>query len=383
VSTGISRKASTVATKALASAALSAGTVLQRKCACGQHTGGGECTDCAKKHAEAKQGSGAIKRLAATYDNTAPPPFERDIPRDFTRVAVHSLPARPAAAPTGVEVKLLAHRGGNGLPGTSSPSILQLGGGSGEQTRDGGAPDAGGAPDGGGPVDAGAQPGAGGPAAAAGGAGAPPAPAVPAAPPAAAAMPTAALARFVTTGPVQCCRVAGDHGCPPHLGPSTAADGRDQNGMNLVFTISGDRPGIQYGFVQVEHDSLCSRNSAAAGGAWNQTITGPGAADGPIPAATCLTPNAANEITMTDAPGFATALGGAPPAGLDEMSMRMNASDWVIARQGRGRWQRISDLFVWHSISRIRRNGAGNWELFPNGNSLGQGATALGGCPPP
>jgi hypothetical protein len=153
--------------------------------------------------------------------------------------------------------------------------------------------------------------------------------------------------------------------------------------MNLDFKISGDRPGIEYGFVQVEHDSSCDRDTAAAGGAWHQTITGPGEADGPNAGATCTRPNAAGEITMTDAPGFAAALGGAAPGGRDEMSMRMNATDWVIARERPGKWQRISDLFVWHSITRIRRNGAGNWELFPGGNAVGQGAVTLGGCPPP
>jgi len=154
--------------------------------------------------------------------------------------------------------------------------------------------------------------------------------------------------------------------------------------MNLAFTIAGHRPTVEYGFVQVISSMGCNRASAALGGGWAAVDQdAPGTDDSPAAGATCTSPNAANEITMTDAPGFAVALGAGGHAGVDEMSMRMNATDWVIAREKPGGWKRISDLFAWHTINRIRRNAAGNWELFPGGSAIGQGYTRTGGCPPP
>ena len=197
-------------------------------------------------------------------------------------------------------------------------------------------------------------------------------------------LPAAEFVRFVTSGSVRCCRVAGTGGCPPHLGAAQPGDPRPKNGMNLVASITGHRPGVEYGFVQVIHMQQCLRFSAALGGGWGTSDSrGPGSDDSPIPGATCPVPDARNEITMTDAPGFTIALGGNELTDAEEATQRMNATNWVIAREPSRPWRRISELFRWHSVTAIRRNAAGNWELTPRANLIGEGYINVGGCPPP
>jgi len=307
--------------------------VLQRKCDCGQHTGGGECEECKKNK---RSGDPLLQRSALNRGAAI------GVPQ-----IVHEVLRSPGQPLDGHDFSKVRVSGTSHVKELSQ-QVFQVGGGR------------------------------------------PPAPVTPAPPPPppaaapAPAFPTATFARFVTAGPIRCCRIAGPTGCPAHLGPSVAGDPRNQNGVNVVFTIAGHRPAVEYGFVQTISSVSCDRASAAAGGAWTEVDRdAPGTDDSPEPGATCTRPDAANEITMTDGPGFQTALGGATRPGVDEMSMRLNATDWVIARELPGRWRRISDLFAWHSINRIRRNAAGNWELFPGGSAVGPGHTRLGGCPPP
>jgi hypothetical protein len=154
--------------------------------------------------------------------------------------------------------------------------------------------------------------------------------------------------------------------------------------MNLVAAITGHRPGIEYRFVQVISFRKCVRFTAALGGGWGTAETGgPGAGDSPETDATCPLPDALNEITMTDAPGYKLALGGPAIPDTDELTQRMHATDWVIARERGGRWKRISGLFRWHSVTRIRRDAHGHYRLVPKGNRIGKGHIAIGGCPPP
>jgi hypothetical protein len=105
-----------VAPKAPMTFAPSHAGILQRKCACGQHTGGGACADCSKKKQDAAQsGSGTLQRRTASTDiaahvaNTAPPIvhdvlrslgqpldtatrsfFEPRFGYDFSRVRIHT-----------------------------------------------------------------------------------------------------------------------------------------------------------------------------------------------------------------------------------------------------------------------------------------------------
>ncbi len=196
--------------------------------------------------------------------------------------------------------------------------------------------------------------------------------------------PNATFTRFDTKGPVRCCKDRGRGECPTHLGEAIPGDARPQNGMNLVFSLGGHRPGIEYGFVQVIHSQQCFLLDAAVGGGWDQAQSNPpGSDDSPVVDATCPIPDARNEITMTDAPGLLIPLGSRGMPHTEQHTQRVNATDWVIARERPGPWQRISEQFQWHSVTRIRRNPAGNWELVPGANRIARGFTKIGGCPPP
>ncbi len=383
---------------------------LQRKCMCGQHTsGGGECEECKKKRMSLQRYPAGSAEPATVppivYDVLRSPGqpldvatrafFEPRFGHDLSKVRVHT-DARAAESARAVDAlaytvgrdivfgtgqyapaapagrRLLAHELAHVVQQGSSIGgrLLQLGSSTDNSEREAQL-----AASVAMPSNIVSSPGAAGPVLRR----QPPAPAAPAP-----ALPVATFARFVTAGPVRCCSAA--MACPPHLGCAVAGDPFAVNGMNLFFTIAGHRPTVEYGFVQVISSMACDRRNPAGGAAWVVTDQdAPGTDDSPFPGATCTRPNAANEIGMEDDPGFGNGpgLGGGGSPGWDERSFRMNATDWVIARELPGRWRRISDLFAWHSISRIRRNAAGNWELFPGGNAIGRGYTRIGGCPPP
>jgi len=199
------------------------------------------------------------------------------------------------------------------------------------------------------------------------------------------AFPTATFTDFLTVGKIRCCKDRGRGQCPANRGIPGPGDGHAQNGMNLVATINDHRAGIEYGFVQNIHFRKCIRFGAALGGGWAESDSGgPGQDDSPVVDATCPIPDARNQIVMTDAPGFpAGDIAGLRDKNLVEVTQRVNATDWVIARKKPGPWQSISELFHWHSTTGIRRNAAGDWELTPGANQIGRGFIKIGGCPPP
>jgi hypothetical protein len=68
------------------------GAVLQRKCACGQHNGGGECAECSKKrrgHAAAQSVGGVLQRRNAGIDTATRSFFEPRFGFDFSQLPVH------------------------------------------------------------------------------------------------------------------------------------------------------------------------------------------------------------------------------------------------------------------------------------------------------
>ena len=73
------------------------GVVLQRKCDCGQHAGGGECEKCKKKREEESSGTGLQRKLAMGQPGD---PFEREADRVAEAVAGgrSGTPARISAA---------------------------------------------------------------------------------------------------------------------------------------------------------------------------------------------------------------------------------------------------------------------------------------------
>jgi len=107
--------------------------VLQRKCACGQHAGGGECEECKKKNEGSAAGYGSLQRKASSAESTpAVPPIVHEVlcspgqpldattreffePRfgyDFSRVRVHT-DARAAESARAVDA--LAYTAGNDI----------------------------------------------------------------------------------------------------------------------------------------------------------------------------------------------------------------------------------------------------------------------------
>ena len=205
------------------------------------------------------------------------------------------------------------------------------------------------------------------------------------------AFPVINLEFAVDPGQTQRCCTCGTPPCVGHLGPPAAGDNTAQNGMNLVatilHTIASSTRSLDYGFVQIVRARRCLEFLPAVGGGWTVTNEWPvGTNDVFGACATCTTPQVRDglpEIVFADAPGFVTANSrlGAPAFG-NQLMQRANLQTWVIAREGRGPWRRISVTFNWHSVSWIRRDPAGNWELNPGHNRIGPGWASFGaGCP--
>lgn len=77
-------------------AALIPGGVLQRKCACGKHAGGGECEACRKKRKEEQAGIGLQKKVAVSQPGD---PFEQEADRVAEAVAGGSPDRRVRISP--------------------------------------------------------------------------------------------------------------------------------------------------------------------------------------------------------------------------------------------------------------------------------------------
>lgn len=85
--------------------------LLQRQCACGQHTfGGGECSDCEKKNGSAGSGAqksfpgvpsivnGVVSSGGQPLDHATQDFFSRRFAHDFSGIRVHASPVEPLAA---------------------------------------------------------------------------------------------------------------------------------------------------------------------------------------------------------------------------------------------------------------------------------------------
>lgn len=193
-------------------------------------------------------------------------------------------------------------------------------------------------------------------------------------------------------GQRQRCCTCGTPPCVAHLGAAVPGDPTAQNGVNLVatllHTIASSSRSLDYGFVQVMQTRRCLEFLAAVGGGWTIVDNQPAGTNDVFGAcATCTTPivrDVLPEIVYADAPGLALAGSqiGARAFG-NQLVQRGNFQTWVIARAGRQPWRRISEPVRWHSLSWIRSDAAGNWELNPGHNEIGPGWTRFGGgCPP-
>lgn len=180
--------------------------------------------------------------------------------------------------------------------------------------------------------------------------------------------------RFMNTGRTHadnCCA-----SCPMNLGVGVNFGGGPtaSNGMELQFTISGHRPGLEYDITRTRRNSIWERRA----GAWTRIESDPmGTNDDHHDRDECLRPRN-NRIYVIDTPGFPGAVlpiasgivftgltGASTHADATEVVFRLNFGEWAIARSRTEGipWTRISGLFYWHSITWLTRNAAGQWVI--------------------
>jgi len=214
---------------------------------------------------------------------------------------------------------------------------------------------------------------------------------------------------FGTTDPENCCancttldpRTGGRLNLGVGLRGNGAVPLRAANGMELAFTISGHRPGIEYDITRTRRNSLWQR----VGGVWTRLESHPmGTGDDPPPDVDeCLTLSRSNRIFSEDRPGWrdaalpvpaVTLLRGFNPGVVSavaatELVMRFSFAEWVIARsRAEGiPWTRLQlppfrngsarPHIYWHSITWLIRNPLGDptgqWVLGPR-SAIEQGS---------
>jgi hypothetical protein len=183
-----------------------------------------------------------------------------------------------------------------------------------------------------------------------------------------------------TSGAANCCRVCrvalpggGHNGTGVNLG--VGQSGTASNGMELRFTISGHRRGVEYDITRTRRNSLWERRA----GVWSRLESDPmGTRDDHHDDDECLTPRN-NRIFAVDRPGWSTVLpapdgtlfGGVRStthADATDVVLRASFAEWVIARsrpEGIG-WTRIEaprPFVYWHSITWLVRNASSQWVL--------------------
>jgi subtilisin family serine protease len=199
-------------------------------------------------------------------------------------------------------------------------------------------------------------------------------------------LPTVTAFRFRNTGrtdPDNCCA-----NCPAGLG--VGEGGRAWCRMELRFTISGHRPGIDYEITRTRRDSLWQRVS----GTWQRIGSSPMGTkdDTKGDYDECLVLRSGH-IFVKDSPGFPGLVLPAPgqalnaedfygpgavtSAAADDVVLRASFAEWVIARsRGEGvPWTPLElpplpdgsrrRFVFWRCVVWIHRNGAGNFVLDP------------------
>ena len=155
------------------------------------------------------------------------------------------------------------------------------------------------------------------------------------------------------------------------------------NGMEMTFTLSGHRRGMEYDITRTVRASLWERRA----GVWTRRARLPmGTPDDRDDRDECLEPWH-NKIFVVDTPGFRDPGGPlarlalpAPhipgiPADATDLVQRHSFAEWVIARNKaegitwtplrlppRGDGTRPRHIY-WHSIEWLTRDQAGNWEM--------------------
>lgn len=196
----------------------------------------------------------------------------------------------------------------------------------------------------------------------------------------------------------------GDDGDTPHQDNCCAIcvdirlgvrqNGTASNGMEMIFTLSGHRRGIEYDIVRTVRASIWQR----AAGVWTRLVRQPmGTPDDRDDRDECLEPWH-NRIFVVDAPGVRDP--GGPlqrlrlpvahipgiPATATDLVLRHSFAEWVIARSTtegipwtplrlppRRDGTRPRHIY-WHSIEWLTRDQAGNWEMEIGRSRIGRGS---------
>jgi hypothetical protein len=171
------------------------------------------------------------------------------------------------------------------------------------------------------------------------------------------------------------------------------------NGMEMQFTISGHRRGLEYDIVRTLRDSLWERRA----GGWTRLAFLPmGTGDDRRDRDECLIPRR-NRIFVVDVPGWHGLILPAPNgtrfpytfpdgrviqtnANAREVVWRLSFAEWVSARSRSENigWTRLElpprrdgtprRFIFWHSITWLRRNASDQWVLDPARSRIALGA---------
>ncbi len=173
--------------------------------------------------------------------------------------------------------------------------------------------------------------------------------------------------------------------CPTNLGVGQGGTG--SNGIEMIFTLSGHRAGVEYDITRTRRDSIWERR----GGVWTRLDASPmGTNDDHHDGDECLSVRG-NRIFVIDTPGFTNAFprpagtifgtftpGVTSHADATDIVVRFSFAEWVIARDKANGipWKAISTgpFVFWHSITWIRTNGAGQWVLDAARSAIGRGS---------
>jgi subtilisin family serine protease len=213
--------------------------------------------------------------------------------------------------------------------------------------------------------------------------------------------PYVSATNFVNSGTTHadnCCDI-----CPINLG--VGVDGMARNGMEIQFTISGHRIGMEYEITRTRRNSLWEHRA----GVWTSLESDPmGTRDDHHDHDECLTIRG-NRIFVIDRPGWNIPLpapsgqifGGlraATHADATEVVLRASFAEWAMARNKNEGipWTPLElpplpngtprRLFFWHSITWLARNAAGDWVLNAAHSEIRRGslsATVINSAPAP
>ena len=174
-----------------------------------------------------------------------------------------------------------------------------------------------------------------------------------------------------------CCAICG------HIKLGVRQNATASNGMEMVFTLSGHRSGLEYDITRTLRASIWER----AGGVWTRKLRLPmGTPDDKEHRDECLEPWN-NKIFAVDIPGLKDPAGPVGrlqlpaahipgiPAGVTDLVLRHSFAEWVIVRSKsegipwtplklpkRSNGTRPRHIY-WHSIEWLTRGSNGEWDM--------------------